>query len=1107
MLLIAPVRPGCSFETDFCALLSFLCHLRILIGGIAVGTTGRAIQVAYQIFVCKEEVQGGTVQCAPRWDSGRIVSNASVNVVYAGPALAPGAAYSWNVTTWTAADSQSLDVACRSDASARSRFITALFDGWDDEARWIWTPPEMSNNRFGSFRRTVDLAGGRDCSQTATRSGGDNRNDALTPLRALLFASATVDPNILSAFKIYLGGELVAIGPGRGEARVRGGDGNFTHRVYSTLDVTSPLLRGLHLAGESSTRVVLAVEGQSPMGDKSWDSWDPYAKSHSALAPPAILVQLQISRADGTACTVVTEHRTGEWQSANADTYYHPVRNTVPMYSSGVMEHIDAREESMGWRSELDFFKTSRADWHPAVAQVDTRSNATGLLDFSDLHPKMARPVRVVEVPSRPLVEMAPHSASWADAEVVADNNTCAVKPSIHDDPRLRMLLSCPTGSIIDRVLFASFGSPIGSCATGLHHNRSCDSPSAVPSLESLCIGKTACNIPDSAGFFSPTGPQPGAKEAGCNGFPTPHTLAVSVGCGVHKRYTVDFEQEFEGGIVLNMSAGTAGHRVKISLGELMGDAAKRFENVTGSPLISADVAQTWGAEFIWTLRDGPQIISQHNYVNFRYAELIFLDGPPPPGLAVSAWGAAYEWNEDDSKFASSDPILNHVWRLCSNTLRYGVMGTYTDSNTRERRPYESDGIIAAANRLLLQRDRLWGRHSASWLLEFPTWPIEWQQQTSLLVLQDYMATGSADLAKAYSIRLLNDTKIKYIDGTGVIGKDTGHDTSFGGHIVGWDPAPGSCDPKPNCTNASAFHASDHETPCNAWGVHGLETLAEMAAAYGDRSHATELSKVAGELRQNILEKMWNNDAQHFCDGLCANQTSVNGSVYTDYTTLFLGLVPMEARATVWESIAAHGLENIGAYGAFLFLNALSRYPELGDNGTAIHRALTKCDETSWCAEWELYNATITMEAFPVDVVGGSSFSHLWGASAIGGIVHGLLGIHQTSPGYQTFEVKPRLGDLSHATVKIPTLYGFINVTASPNQLAVALPCNSIAKACVLSPAASATTRDRIQLRLTVDSEEVEPVYEGMHVCALSLGCGAGGRPRLVTVNGYAANE
>ena len=132
---------------------------------------------------------------------------------------------------------------------------------------------------------------------------------------------------------------------------------------------------------------------------------------------------------------------------------------------------------------------------------------------------------------------------------------------------------------------------------------------------------------------------------------------------------------------------------------------------------------------------------------------------------------------------------------------------------------------------------------------------------------------------------------------------------------------------------------------------------------------------MAGQLRRNVLAKMWDETQQHFCDGLCANVTSANGSVYTDYTTLFLGLVPEEARAAVWQSVAAHGLERIGAYllqlinlcfvlprvlyvcllclclclchslflslcsrptkrlvecrryGAYLFLNALSRYP------------------------------------------------------------------------------------------------------------------------------------------------------------------------------------
>ena len=150
--------------------------------------------------------------------------------------------------------------------------------------------------------------------------------------------------------------------------------------------------------------------------------------------------------------------------------------------------------------------------------------------------------------------------------------------------------------------------------------------------------------------------------------------------------------------------------------------------------------------------------------------------------------------------------------------------------------------MIAGANRALLQRDRMWQPHSASWMLEYATWPIEWQQQTPMLAMQDYMSTGSADFAKAYSERLLNDTKHQYIDGTGVVGKIPQVMDFQGGHIVGWDPAPGSCDPKPDCVDASPFEQSDHETPCNAWTVHGLEVLSDLALRYGDSTAAAELA-------------------------------------------------------------------------------------------------------------------------------------------------------------------------------------------------------------------------------------------------------------------------
>ena len=157
-------------------------------------------------------------------------------------------------------------------------------------------------------------------------------------------------------------------------------------------------------------------------------------------------------------------------------------------------------------------------------------------------------------------------------------------------------------------------------CKLGFRTNRSCDAPDTRSLVEALCLGKAVCSITDSAGFF-------GTVTGGCAGNPTPHKLAVSLGCGTHPSFAVDFEQEFQGGLVLNVN-GKAGQRVKISAGELIGKFAERYNVATNSPIVSdGGVGQDWGNEFIWTLREGPQEIVQHNYAE-RWATAAIWNNP-----------------------------------------------------------------------------------------------------------------------------------------------------------------------------------------------------------------------------------------------------------------------------------------------------------------------------------------------------------------------------------------------------------------------------------------------------------------------------------------------
>ena len=54
--------------------------------------------------------------------------------------------------------------------------------------------------------------------------------------------------------------------------------------------------------------------------------------------------------------------------------------------------------------------------------------------------------------------------------------------------------------------------------------------------------------------------------------------------------------------------------------------------------------------DFTWTLRDGDQMIEQHQYMEFRYLSVVF-DGEPPANWNVSAWGVEAPWDPDDTYF------------------------------------------------------------------------------------------------------------------------------------------------------------------------------------------------------------------------------------------------------------------------------------------------------------------------------------------------------------------------------------------------------------------------------------------------------------------------
>ena len=192
---------------------------------------------------------------------------------------------------------------------------------------------------------------------------------------------------MLCGYRLYIGGQLVNVGPGRGEAVVWGGNGTYMEKPYQTLDVTSHVLAAL---GENNNGVLIAIQGLGSTGAKG-TSGPACAGPCAGIGPKisaGVLMQLALELQDGKTSTVVTDRT---WDAFDADTYMHP--SPGKNWYKHVLENTDARDEPTGWRSDLHF-KTSGSGWAKAVEILPVRGGVLGL------HPKMSRPIQSFAVPA-----------------------------------------------------------------------------------------------------------------------------------------------------------------------------------------------------------------------------------------------------------------------------------------------------------------------------------------------------------------------------------------------------------------------------------------------------------------------------------------------------------------------------------------------------------------------------------------------------------------------------------------------------------------------------------------------------------------------------------
>lgn len=254
-----------------------------------------ATQSAYQIIVT-DAARGDD---APLWDTGKVASDQSVHVSYAGSELHAGQRCTWRVRVWDAKDDPS-------DWSEIAFWEMGLLEASDWQADWITPDSDVSS---GGEPQPCPLL------RTEFTLEGDTKS-AFSVRSARLYATG------LGLYELYLNGQRV------GDGQLAPGWTTYNKRLqYQAYDVTGLLQAGANAIGailaDGWYRGQIGFEGRRNFyGDRL-----------------ALLVRLHITFADGRSIVIISNDG---WRASTG-----PLR-MAEIYHG---ETYDARLDQTGWHT------------------------------------------------------------------------------------------------------------------------------------------------------------------------------------------------------------------------------------------------------------------------------------------------------------------------------------------------------------------------------------------------------------------------------------------------------------------------------------------------------------------------------------------------------------------------------------------------------------------------------------------------------------------------------------------------------------------------------------------------------------------------------------
>ena len=475
--------------------------------------------------------------------------------------------------------------------------------------------------------------------------------------------------------------------------------------------------------------------------------------------------------------------------------------------------------------------------------------------------------------------------------------------------------------------------------------------------------------------------------------------------CG-NGHYRLRLEKEIVGSLRLRLAdvSGMDGCAMTVLYGEALSDK--------NSVKWETDAGNTYRER--WTLKDGAQEFHGWGIKCFRYVEITGA----PSGLRREQFeGVALHqvFDDGESSFCSSSPVLNDIWELCKYTIKASNQDLYVDSHTRERTAYEGDNYIQQLSSYAVSRNYRLARYSNLYVMFCPTWPVEYRYQIILAAWEDYRYTGDLRQIRRYYPKLEEHLLLPYYDKDKGLFYNEDDDTHGLRPMIDWPPE-----------NRDGYDMRvRYNLVTNCYAYRALTLMARMAALIQDGAGQNKYGQMAAEVRRSINRYFLDKDgfyaAGMYADGTLSRQRdAVAGSIYP----LLFGIPESREQCELLgKYIARRGLRG-NVYTAQFQLQALYA----GGEQEAALELLTNRTDKGWAHMVYDLGATMSTELFDPSQGFTFTYSHPWSSSPTNIIVRDMMGIIPLEAAFQRLQIKPQPGSLRYASLTTPTIKGSISV-------------------------------------------------------------------------------